>query len=116
MKLQREVIEALRLIRESIINGRYESAVVFLDDLIHVLKERTSMKPQEFDNSYNDGQVKGDTKSMPDKGTSTGLTDTYGASVDQESTNTEGKITGATKSDSPFDNMPDNPNKPDEDD
>lgn len=74
------------------------------------------MKPQEFDNSYNDGQVKGDTKSMPDAGTSTGLTDTYGASVDQEATNAEGKITGSTRSDSPFDNMPDNPNKPDEDD
>lgn len=49
------------------------------------------------------GVVMGDTKAMPNRGTGTGLTghDTHGEgmSLDQDATNTIGKITGATKSD-----------------
>lgn len=49
------------------------------------------------------GVVMGDTKAMPDKGTSTGMTgyDTHGEgmSLDDTATNSMGKITGATKSD-----------------
>jgi len=68
------------------------------------------MQPQELDVDYNDGVVKGDGKGMPNKGTRTGLNgDTYGADIDMESTNTQGKIRGATKSDAPFDNLPSNP-------
>jgi hypothetical protein len=68
------------------------------------------MHAQDLDVTYNDGQVKGDRKSLPDKGTKTGLNgDTYGADLSPEATQPRGKITGATKSDAPFDNMPDNP-------
>ncbi len=75
------------------------------------------MQPQELDVDYNDGVVKGDGKGMPDKGTKTGLNgDTYGAAINVDATNSVGKITGATKSDAPFDNLPDNPDVPDTDD
>ena len=46
-----------------------------------------------------DGTLQGDDKPMPDKGTSTGVTDTYGASVSQDADNRMGSIAGATKSD-----------------
>lgn len=50
-----------------------------------------------------DASLRGDTKSMPDRGTSTGWhgadPQLDGASTEQESTNSLGKITGATKSD-----------------
>jgi hypothetical protein len=37
--------------------------------------------------------VRGDTKAMPDKGTSTGMNgDTYGASLDQSATNRKGSF------------------------
>lgn len=49
------------------------------------------------------GKVMGDTKGLPDRGTSTGWhgadAQLDGASTDQDSTNSLGKITGATKSD-----------------
>jgi hypothetical protein len=49
------------------------------------------------------GMLQGDTKGMPDRGTSTGLTgedpQLDGASIDGEATNRIGSITGATGSD-----------------
>lgn len=51
-----------------------------------------------------DASLRGDSKSMPDRGTSTGWHGAEphlgGASTDGESTNSLGKITGSTKSDS----------------
>jgi hypothetical protein len=50
------------------------------------------------------GVVMGDKKGMPDRGTSTGWhgadPQLDGASVDTDATNSTGKITGSTKSDS----------------
>lgn len=67
------------------------------------------MQPQEFDTSYNEGQVKGDNKGVPDRGTSTGMNgDSYDADLNIDATNRTGKISG-TKSDSPFDNFPSKP-------
>ena len=48
------------------------------------------------------GVVMGDTKAMPNKGTTTGMPDnTYdlGVSIDQDATNTMGGISGSTQSD-----------------
>ena len=46
------------------------------------------------------GELQGDTKAMPDRGTRTGMNgDTYGASLDQGATTSHGKLGGATKSD-----------------
>lgn len=46
------------------------------------------------------GTLQGDSKSMPDRGTSTGSSgDTYGADTNQDATNSTGKIGGASKSD-----------------
>lgn len=46
------------------------------------------------------GELQGDTKAMPDRGTGTGLNgDTYGASIDVGATNSTGKMGGAAKSD-----------------
>lgn len=45
------------------------------------------------------GELQGDTKAMPDRGTKTGATDTYGADISEGAKNAQGKITGATKSD-----------------
>lgn len=65
------------------------------------------MQPQYLDVEYNDGVVKGDSKAMPDKGTRTGMNgDSYDADLDVDATNRLGKISGSTKSDSPFDNLP----------
>lgn len=44
-------------------------------------------------------QVAGD-HGMPDRGTSTGVTDTYGADLSQGADNRQGSIRGATRSDS----------------
>ncbi len=69
------------------------------------------MQPQGLDTSFNNGDVKGDSKSIPDKGTGTGLNgDSYGASIERDATNSTGSIKGSTKSDAPFDNMPRKPN------
>jgi len=46
-----------------------------------------------------DGVVEGDTKPMPDRGVMTGVSDTYGADIGQEATNSMGGITGDTQSD-----------------
>jgi len=45
------------------------------------------------------GELQGDTKPMPDRGTSTGVSDTYGADLSQGASNSMGGISGATKSD-----------------
>ena len=49
------------------------------------------------------GELQGDTKAMPDRGTSTGMTglDTHseGMSLDQDATNAMGGIKSATQSD-----------------
>ena len=42
--------------------------------------------------------------SMPDRGTSTGATDTYGADISGDATNSMGGMGSATKSESPFEN------------
>lgn len=47
------------------------------------------------------GELQGDTKAMPDRGTSTGMNgDSYEADLGQDSTNRIVGIGGATKSDS----------------
>lgn len=44
------------------------------------------------------GDLQGDTKAMPDRGTTTGLNgDTYGADLSQDATNRQGSV--STKSD-----------------
>jgi hypothetical protein len=59
------------------------------------------------------GVVMGDTKAMPDKGTTTGMSgfplEDDGMSIAQDATNTIGKITSATKSDPPGECYPDDP-------
>jgi hypothetical protein len=48
------------------------------------------------------GELQGDTKSMPDRGTSTGMsgnTDLGGMSIGADSTNSMGSIKSSTKSD-----------------
>lgn len=53
------------------------------------------------------GVLQGDDKSMPDRGTSTGVTDTYGADLSQGADNRIVGIRAATQSDAMFDNDPD---------
>lgn len=54
------------------------------------------------------GQLQGDTKAMPDRGTGTGMNgDSYEADLNDTATNRISGISGATKSDAPFDNDPD---------
>jgi len=45
-----------------------------------------------------DGSLRGDDKAMPDRGTSTGVTDTYGADLSPTAANKHGGISSATKS------------------
>jgi hypothetical protein len=45
------------------------------------------------------GELQGDSAPMPNKGTDTGVTDTYGADLSQSADNRIGSIAGATKSD-----------------
>lgn len=52
------------------------------------------------------GQLQGDSKAMPDRGTRTGVTDTYGADVSQSATNKHGGMGSATKSDAAMKNVP----------
>lgn len=48
------------------------------------------------------GELQGDTKPMPDRGTTTGLQgDTYGADLSLTATNSMGGISGATRSAAP---------------
>jgi hypothetical protein len=44
--------------------------------------------------------LRGDDKPMPDRGTSTGVTDSYGADLSQSAKNRKGRISGSTGSDS----------------
>lgn len=45
------------------------------------------------------GELQGDTRAMPDRGTSTGVTDSYGADLGADATNREGSISSSTQSD-----------------
>lgn len=45
------------------------------------------------------GQVQGDSRPLPNKGTTEGVTDTYGADLSQSATNRQGAISHATQSD-----------------
>ncbi|HEY8359106.1 MAG TPA: hypothetical protein VIL30_16745 [Ramlibacter sp.] len=45
------------------------------------------------------GELQGDDKPMPDRGTSEGVTDTYGADLGQNATNRQGSIRGSSGSD-----------------
>ena len=45
------------------------------------------------------GELQGDTKPMRDKGTATGVHDTYGADLSPDATNSMGGISGSTQSD-----------------
>lgn len=59
-----------------------------------------------------DGSLRGDTKSMPDRGTSTGMGDnaqTEGMSLDLDATNSMGSIRSATQSDAPGESPSDDP-------
>ena len=49
------------------------------------------------------GELQGDTKPMRDRGTKTGVHDTYGADLSADATNRHGGMRGATKSDKPGD-------------
>lgn len=51
------------------------------------------------------GNLQGDDKPIPNRGTGTGLSDSYGFDTSINATNRQGNITGATKSHSP-DEMP----------
>ncbi len=46
-----------------------------------------------------DGKLQGDDKPMPNQGTSTGVTDTYGADLSQGADNRIGSIVRSSKSD-----------------
>lgn len=52
--------------------------------------------------------VRGDSTSLPDRGTSTGLSDTYGADVGVDAINRQGSMSG-TGSQSAMDNCVPNP-------
>lgn len=56
------------------------------------------------------GELQGDTKGMPDRGTKTGMNgDTYGASLDPDATNSMGGISGSTGSDAMGEDSADDP-------
>jgi len=57
------------------------------------------MSDQNYRPSRNGDLVEGDTKSMPNRGTKTGVDDSYGADLDQLSTNGMGGISESTGSD-----------------
>ncbi len=61
---------------------------------------------KECDMPTGDGELRGDTKPMPDRGTGTNVSDTYGADIGLNSTNRIGGISGATKSDPAAQDMP----------
>lgn len=52
------------------------------------------------------GNLEGDSKAMPDRGTGTGVTDTYGADLSLTARNRKGSITGATQSNEALENCP----------
>jgi hypothetical protein len=55
--------------------------------------------PRNGDQYVPNGKVQGDDNALPNRGTSTGVSDTYGADLSQDATNREGSIRGATRSD-----------------
>lgn len=56
------------------------------------------------------GDLQGDTKAMPNRGTKTGMNgDTYGADLSGDATNRIGSLKGGTKSDDPYCDMPKKP-------
>lgn len=57
------------------------------------------MSEQNYRPDRNGDLVEGDAKRMPDKGTGTGVDDSYGADLGQSSTNGMGDISGSTGSD-----------------
>ena len=62
-------------------------------------------------NSYKpNGQLQGDTKSMPDRGHSTGVTETYGADLSGDACNCQGDIGRSSKSDKAEQSTASNPN------
>lgn len=52
------------------------------------------------------GEVQGDSRSIPDRGVSTGVSDTYGADLSGDATNRTGGMGRAAKSDKWADNSP----------
>jgi hypothetical protein len=65
----------------------------------------------QFHKPDGSGNVQGDSKGMPDKGTSTGMNgDTYGAGLGVDDTNSMGKV-GGTDSDKMSDVMNHKPTK-----
>lgn len=63
----------------------------------------------EFKNPMPNGELQGDTKPMPDRGTGTGMPGnamTMGRSLDPSATNRLKSIRGATQSDEMFDTSP----------
>lgn len=57
------------------------------------------------------GEVQGDSRSMPDRGVSTGMSDSYGADLSGDATNSMGRIGSASNSDKNFHNLPKDPQK-----
>lgn len=55
------------------------------------------------------GVLQGDSSPIPNKGTGTGVTDTYGADIGPSATNRLGSMGSATDSDSRYDNIPRKP-------
>lgn len=55
--------------------------------------------PRNGDQYIPSGDLQGDPTPMPNKGTETGVTDTYGADLSQGATNRQGGIDHATRSD-----------------
>lgn len=55
--------------------------------------------PEKGDQYIPSGKLQGDDRPMPNQGTSTGVTDTYGADLGQGADNRIGSIRGATRSD-----------------
>jgi hypothetical protein len=47
------------------------------------------------------GELQGDTKEIPDRGTGVNVTDTYGADISPTARNRKGGISSATQSDAP---------------
>ena len=61
-----------------------------------------------------DASIRGDTKDLPNRGTTVGVDDTYGADLGCDATNGCGRITGDTKSDPALDDSPGDPPEPDD--
>lgn len=52
------------------------------------------------DSSYKpSGELQGDTRAMPDRGYGAGVTDSYGANLGSDATNSQGSLGNSAKSD-----------------